>query len=74
VKRQIIKTKPVRPYRVARIIIIIIAVIVIIVIAAVGFEVWTRTHTTHALTARAAFALQDSSYASRNPPSPVVLR
>jgi len=70
VRRQIIKTKPVRPYRVAR---IIIAVIVVIVIAALGFELWTRTHATHASAGRGAFALQDSTYAPRNPPSPVVL-
>ena len=70
-KRQIIKTKPEQPYRVAR---IIITVIIIIVVAAVAFELWTRAHATHALAARTVFAMQDSQSASRNPPSPVVLR
>ena len=70
-RRQIIKTKPVRPYRVAR---IIVAVIVVIVLAAIGYALWTRAHATHASAVRGAFALQDSSFAPRNPPSPVVLR
>ena len=70
-KRQIIKTKSVQPYRVAR---IIIAVVVIIIAAAVAYVLWTRAHATHALAAHTAFALQDSQSASRNPPSPVVLR
>ena len=70
-KRQIIKTKPVQPYRVAR---IIITVIVIIVVAAVAFELWARTHATHAIAVHAEFAMQDSPSAPRNAPSPVVLR
>jgi hypothetical protein len=71
VKRQIIKTKPVAPYRLAR---IVITLIVIIIVAAVAFELWTRAHATHALEDHAVFAMQDSLSASRNPPSPVVLR
>jgi len=68
-RRQIIKTKPVRPYRVAR---LIIAVLVIIVIAAVVFELWTKAHATHALATHVAFVLQDSLMRAANPQSPVV--
>lgn len=69
-KRQIIKTKPVQPYRIAR---LIIAVIAIIVVAAIAFEMWTKAHAAHALAGRSVFALQDSSRAAANPPSPIVL-
>lgn len=69
-KRQIIKTKPVQPYRVAR---IIIAVIAIIVVAVIAFEMWTKAHAAHAFSDRSVFALQDSSRAAANPPSPIVL-
>jgi len=69
-RRQIIKTKPVRPYRVAR---IIIAVIVIAIIAAVAVDLWMKAHATHALATHAVYVLQDSPAAASNPPSPVVL-
>ena len=69
-RRQIIKTKPVRPYRVAR---IIIAMIVIAIIAAVAAELWMKAHATHALAIHAVFGLQDSPAAASNPPSPAVL-
>jgi hypothetical protein len=69
-RRQIIKTKPVRPYRVAR---IIITVIVIAIVAAVVLELWTKAHATHALGTHAVFVLQDWLRAPSNPPSPVVL-
>ncbi|HET9342556.1 MAG TPA: hypothetical protein VFO25_06555 [Candidatus Eremiobacteraceae bacterium] len=69
-KRQIIKTKPVRPYRVAR---IIIAAFVIAIVAALAFELWTRAHAAHALAAHAVLLLQDSPTAVSNPPSPAVL-
>ena len=69
-RRQIIKTKPVRPYRVAR---IILAVIVVAIVAALVFELWTKAHATHSLATHAAFLLQDSLRAASNPPSPIVL-
>jgi len=69
-RRQIIKTKPVRPYRVAR---IIVAVIVIAIIAAFVVELWTKAHATHALAPHTVLLLQDSPAALSNPPSPVVL-
>lgn len=70
-KRQIIKTKPVQPYRVAR---MIFAIVLVIIVAAVAFELWTRAHATHASAVLYVRAVQDSQSASRNPPSPVVLR
>lgn len=66
-KRQIIKTKPVRPYRVAR---AIIAAVVIILIAAVAWFVWEKAHPVHA-TSLARASVQDSSASASNAQRPV---
>jgi len=75
-KRQIIKTRSVRPYRFAR---IAIAVVVLVVLAAVAYVWWSRTHAGHALShsqagARAsARAAQDFAILPMKSRSPAIL-
>ena len=70
-KRQIIKTKPVRPYRVAR---AVVATIVVIAIALAAWFVWERGHAAHALPAPVRVVVQDSPRAPSNAQTPIVRR
>ena len=68
-KRQIIKTRPQRPYLVARAVLIVAACILIAVLAYVW---WSHGHV-HAGAVSITHTVQDLAVASMNPRSPVNL-
>lgn len=71
-KRQIIKTRPVRPYRVAR---IVIAIITAAVLAIIGYLLFERSRPApaHASSTLRTSVRQDLRISSRNSRTPAIL-
>ncbi len=68
-KRQIIKTRPQRPYAVAR---VVLVVLVCIVAAVLAYAWWSRTHA-HALDVRVSITRQDFVFGPMKPRTPAIL-
>ena len=69
-KRQIIKTRPQRPYTVARVVLLIIACVVV---AAIAYALWARAHAPVHGAMAAPPARQDLAIFSMKPRSPVIV-